>query len=153
MSDAIQLLEEQHAEATALFLKLERLTDARILAETFRLLDSRLRDHTAIEEEIFYKAFRERARDRKQASEIDEALREHGEVKNLLADAERADPSSMDFKRAIFSLKQAVQHHVREEEQEILPQAARLFSTSELDDLGFRMMQFMSLHSSVYEMT
>ena len=77
MSDAVQLLEEQHVEATALFMKLQRLTDPVTCAHTFRMLDAKLRDHTAIEEQVFYPAFRERAQSDKQASEIAEALHEH----------------------------------------------------------------------------
>src|SRR5579884_4469965 len=98
MSNAVQLLEEQHAEATALFMKLERLTDPVTCAHIFRTLDAKLRDHTAIEEQVFYPAFREHARNDKQASEIAEALHEHNEVKLLLAAVEKLDPTGAAFK-------------------------------------------------------
>jgi hemerythrin superfamily protein len=152
MSNAVQLLEEQHAEASALFMKLERLTDPVTCAHIFRTLDAKLRDHTAIEEQVFYPAFRERARNDKQASEIAEALHEHDHVKSLLAGIEKLDPAGSSFKGKIAELKGAVQHHVREEEHGILPQARRLFSESELDDLGLRMIKLASLHNAVLEM-
>jgi hemerythrin superfamily protein len=153
MSNAVQLLEEQHAEATALFMKLERLTDPVTCAHIFRTLDARLRDHTAIEEQVFYPAFRDRASSSKQASEIAEALHEHDEVKSLLALAEKLQPAGDAFRSKLMELKSAVQHHVREEERGILPQARRLFSESELDALGLRMMKLASLHSPLLEMS
>lgn len=152
MSNAVQMLEEQHAEATALFMKLERLTDPVTCAQIFRTLDGKLRDHTAIEERVFYPAFRERAQSDKQASEIAEALHEHNEVKSMLAALEKLDPSNPSFRSKLAELKRAVQHHVHEEEHGILPQARRLFSESELDEMALRMAELTSLHSAVLEM-
>lgn len=40
MSDAVQLLREQHAEVAALFMKLERLSNPRTCAEIFRAIDA-----------------------------------------------------------------------------------------------------------------
>jgi hemerythrin-like domain-containing protein len=152
MSDAVQMLEEQHAEATALVMKLERLTDPTTLSQIFRTLDSRLRDHAAIEEQLFYPAFREQARTQTQADEIAEAIHEHNEMKAALTDLERTSPADPSFKSKLATLKSLVAHHVREEESEILPQARRLFSQQRLDELALKMAKLMSLHSSVYEM-
>jgi hemerythrin superfamily protein len=151
VSDAVQMLEEQHAQATALFMKLERLSDPATLETIFRTLDGSLRDHTIVEEEIFYPAFRERAA-RALKGEIDEALHEHGEVKAALKDAESTAPSDYTFKTKITALKRLVAEHVQEEEHSILPQARRIFSQDELDELGLRMTELASLHSSVYDM-
>lgn len=150
MSDAVQMLEEQHSEATALFLKLERLTDPATLAAIFRTLDSRLRDHAIIEEEIFYPAFRERASQAGE-DEIREAEHEHGEVKNTLAEIEKMTATDYLFKRKVTELRQLVEHHVKEEERAILPQARRIFSEPELDELALRMVKLLSIHSPVYQ--
>jgi hemerythrin-like domain-containing protein len=150
MSDAVQMLEEQHAEATALFMKLERLTDPVTCEQIFRTLDSRLRDHTAIEEEIFYPAFRERAGAPQGEQEVREALDEHGDVKSALQELEATSATDYTFKTKIANLKHLVSHHVEEEEHGILPQARRMFSQSELDELALRMTKLMSIHSSVY---
>ncbi len=152
MSDAVQMLREQHAEVTALFMKLERLSSPRICAEIFRTIDSRLRDHTIVEETIFYPAFRERARERGRA-EIAQALHEHDEVKALLDRIEHVSPAEYTFKHQVAELRRAVEHHVLEEESGILPQAQRLFSEAELDDMALRMMQLASLHSSAYQLS
>lgn len=150
MSDAVQMLEEQHAEATALFMKLERLSDPVTCAQVFRTLDSRLRDHTALEEEIFYPAFR--ARDRSEGDrEVREAVSEHDRVKSVLTDIENTSATDYTFKTKIAELKRLVQEHVQEEEGGMLARARRLFSQDELDEIGHRMMQLLSIHSPVYE--
>ncbi|HET6894059.1 MAG TPA: hemerythrin domain-containing protein [Candidatus Baltobacteraceae bacterium] len=151
MSDAVQMLEEQHAEATALFMKLERLSDPATCAHVFRTLDSRLRDHTAIEEQIFYPAFRERAGSDRGPDEVREALSEHDQVKSVLDDIERTSPTDYTFKTKITELRRLVEHHVQEEEHGMLPQARKLFSQDELDELAYRMVKLMSIHSPVYQ--
>jgi iron-sulfur cluster repair protein YtfE (RIC family) len=152
MSDAVQLLEEQHALTAALFMKLERLRDPAVCEHIFRTIDVKLRDHTVIEEEIFYPAFRDRAKNTLGEDEVREALHEHGEVKSKLEEIEQISPTDYTFKSKIAELKALVEHHIQEEERGMLPMARRLFSEAELDELGFRMMKLMSLHSPIYEM-
>lgn len=152
MSDAVQLLREQHAEVAALFMKLERLSNPRTCAEIFRTIDARLRDHTIIEEKVFYPAFRERARERGR-SEIARAIHEHDEVTALLGRIEQANPAEYSFRHQVTELRCAVERHVREEESAILPQAQRLFTESELEDMAQRMVQLASLHSPAYQMS
>lgn len=150
MSDAVQMLEEQHAEATALFMKLERLSDPVTCGQIFRTLDGRLRDHSVIEEEIFYPAFRERAGGQRE-DEVGNALQEHSDMKSALDDLEQTTPTDYTFKTKISKLKALVANHVRAEERGMLPQARRLFSQEELDELGLRMTKLMSIHSPVYQ--
>lgn len=152
MSDAVQLLREQHAEVTALFMKFARLSNPRTCAEIFRAIDARLRDHTIIEEKVFYPAFRERARERGR-SEIARAIHEHDEVKALLDRIEQASPAEYSFKHQVTELRRAVEHHVLEEESAILPQARRLFTESELEDMAQRMIQLASLNSPAYHLS
>lgn len=152
MSDAVQLLREQHAEVTALFMKLLRISSPRTSAEIFRAIDARLRDHTVIEETIFYPAFRERAREHGR-SEIARALHEHDEIKTLLGRIEQTSSAEYSFRHQVGELQRAVKNHVLEEESVILPQAQRLFSESELDDMAQRMLQLASLHSPAYQVS
>jgi hemerythrin superfamily protein len=151
MSDAVQMLEEQHAEATALFMKLERLSDPVTCGQIFRTLDNRLRDHTVLEEEIFYPAFRNRDGSQLGEKEVREALHEHDEMKFALHDLEGTSPTDYTFKTKIANLKKLVSRHVQEEERNMLVQARRLFTQDELDELALRMAQLMSIHSPAYE--
>jgi len=122
MSDAVQMLEEQHAEATALFMKLERLSDPATCAQVFRTLDSRLRDHTALEEEIFYPAVRKAIDD---SDLMDEALVEHAGAKELIAQLEGASPDDDLYDAKVTVLGEQIVHHVKEEEGEMFPKAKK----------------------------
>lgn len=151
MSDAVQMLREQHAELAALFMKLARMVDPRTSAQIFRTIASHLRDHAFIEEAIFYPAIRERARERGR-EEISTALREHEIVENLLKHLEQASPWDYTSDHNIAPLREAVLRHVREEERILLPYARRLFTESELDDMALRMTQLESIHSPAYQL-
>jgi hemerythrin-like domain-containing protein len=152
MSDAIDALMEQHAEVTALFMKIDKAADPVLRSQIFRTIDSHLRTHSIIEEKIFYPAFKERARTREQAAEVDEALQEHGNVESVLEQLERTDPGSNEYKARLASLKALVLQHVVEEETGMLKQARKLFSTAELEALGLHMTQYAAIASPVYEM-
>ncbi len=153
MASAIQLLKEQHAEVSALFQQIERAGDPRLRAQIFRTIDTSLRVHSTLEETLFYPAFKEHAKGRMQEEEVAEALHEHAEVKETLQRIEGISPASESFLSTVMKLKSLVLQHVAEEESGMLKQAPRLFTTRELDDLGFRM-EHAAMHTSpVYEMS
>ena len=72
-------------------------------------------------------------------------------MKSVLTDIERTAATEYTFKTKVAELKQLVREHVQEEEGGMLAQARRLFSQDELDEIGHRMMQLLSIHSPVYE--
>jgi hemerythrin superfamily protein len=152
MSTAIDALKEQHAEVTALFMKIDKATDPVLRGQIFRTLDAHLRTHSVIEEQIFYPKFRERAKNSEQVNEVAEAYHDHDTVKSLLEQIERTDPASNEFRTKLASLKMAVQQHVLEEETGMLRQAKKLFSEAELEGLALHMTQYAVLASPVYEM-
>lgn len=152
MPDAIELLKEQHAEVAALLAQIERARGAALRRSIFRSIDAALRTHSAIEERIFYPAFRERGRSDWQSEKVAEALHEHDEIKSALEALERTGATEDAFKQKLQSLKSAVQRHVNEEESGMLKQARGLFTREELDDLAFRMEQAAAQTSPVYEM-
>jgi len=116
--DAISLLKEDHDKVKDIFDRFEK-TDVR--KEKKALVDEALLElkvHATLEEELFYPTVRERAGDL-----INEADEEHHVVKVLIAELEQM-PSSDDHYDAKFTvLTENVRHHIREEENEIFPQA------------------------------
>jgi hemerythrin superfamily protein len=56
---------------------------------------------------------------------------DHGEVKTLLFELDRADPAESDWIRIVRALRSAVEAHVREEEDEIFPLIKRLLSAED----------------------
>lgn len=140
--NAIELLKADHDEVKEL---LEELTSTTKQAtksrpELLAKIAKELRIHTMIEEEIFYPAFKN-AGGTKHNEMNHEALEEHRAVEEtVLPDLESSDPSSDEFSARAKVLKEMVEHHAEEEEEEMFPMAKKSLSTKVLEDLGERMM-------------
>jgi hemerythrin superfamily protein len=132
--NAIDLLEKQHRLVEKLFKRFEDADDAE-KPEIFEEIASNLVAHDAIEREIFYPAC-ERALDDKDT--IRESLVEHGLVEFCVfrADQNRKRP---ELEQYVTVLKEVVQHHVDEEEDELLPKVKRAIDRDALDALGEKM--------------
>jgi hemerythrin-like domain-containing protein len=59
----------------------------------------------------------------------------------VLPDLLNTDTGSEKFSGRAKVLKELVEHHVKEEEEEMFKEAKKLFSKDELNDLGARMEQ------------
>lgn len=102
-------------------------------------IEEELSIHTQIEEEIFYPAFVEKGGS-EQREMYFEALEEHRAVeKLLLPDLKSTDPASDQYSGRVKVLKEMVEHHADEEEQEMFVMAKKIMSSKELDTLGQRM--------------
>jgi len=132
--DAKKLLETQHREVDALFERLEaalRGDKRAVLVE----LASNLVAHSAIEKEILYPALR-----KDQDEGILEAFEEHALVEHCLARVLSTQPVDESFDAKVTVLKELIEHHVEEEENEILKQAERDLKDDVLAELGERML-------------
>jgi hemerythrin superfamily protein len=134
--DAIELLEQQHRQVDDLFERLlsadEEDTDQR--QELFDQLADALAGHTIIEEQLFYpvcKRFDEEL--------IQESLEEHLEVKRMLAELLDLDPGDDEFEAKVQEMKEAVQHHVTEEENELFPEVRHTLDADRRNELGDEM--------------
>jgi hemerythrin-like domain-containing protein len=102
-------------------------------------IEHELKVHTRIEEEIFYPAFKAAGgSDHKEMNF--EALEEHRAVDELvLPDLKNTDPTSEQFSGRAKVLKELVEHHADEEEDEMFKMAKKALSDEELRSLGERM--------------
>lgn len=139
--NAIELLETDHKKVRDL---LSALVETTVRAEKKRreLLDKiekELHVHTHIEEEIFYPAFKE-AGNSEHSKMYFEALEEHRAVDDLvLPDLKKTDPTSEKFSGRAKVLKELIEHHADEEEQEMFKRARKAMTREQLQDLGERM--------------
>ena len=99
--------EENEAEATELVKQIKRELMAHSTAED-RVVYATLEQNETMEEDI------EHARD------------EHSGIDEKLMAVAEASPSDSDFKQKVRELAECVQHHVKDEEEEILPKASQL---------------------------
>ncbi len=135
--NAIQLLKHQHREVEKLFEAIERCEDDQRdeLRRLFAQLADNLAAHADIEEELFYPEVKQRRQD----DMIQQAVEEHFEMKQFLAQLLDLEVGSREFVMVLAQLKDAVLSHVEEEESEMLPQARKLFAKTDLDTLGEEM--------------
>ncbi len=121
--DALSLLANDHQKVQKAFEEFNEL-DADAYDEKRKLADKickELEQHTQIEEEIFYPAFREAASDREAKPLVNEAEVEHDTAKNLIKQIKQMDSREELFDAKVRVLGEYVQHHVKEEEEEIFP--------------------------------
>ena len=135
--DAIVLLKTDHAAVKKLFESEKRLTkaDGKKKEAIFNQIKAALTIHATIEEEIFYPAVKA-ARAKNVKDEVREAYEEHKQIKSLLAQIAgiTADDETYDMK--IKVLKEDVEHHVKEEEGEMFPDARKFLGEKRLIALG-----------------
>lgn len=136
--DALELLTADHEEVTQLFDDYEQLatTDAddetrQELAEQICMM---LSVHAAIEEEIFYPAVRESI---EEDELVEEAETEHQQVRDLITQIQSADPADEDYDDQVRALAEAVEQHVRDEEDEMFPKVRE--SDMDLEEIGIEL--------------
>jgi hemerythrin-like domain-containing protein len=131
---AIAILMKDHDSVKGLF---DRFDKAQSAAEKEKIISqavNELKIHAVIEEEIFYPAVRKQV----VADVMNEADEEHHVAKVLIAELDR-DGRGNDHRDAKFTvLSESVRHHIKEEENEMLPKAKDL--DLDFEALGQRML-------------
>lgn len=139
MPNVLTMLKADHATVKKLLRELDETTE-RSTRQRERLcteIERELKVHSQLEEEIFYPAFKAAAdKKRKDDDLFYEAREEHHVVDLVLPELMSANPKSKEFSAKATVLKELVEHHIREEEKEMFPQARKLFSEAELRALG-----------------
>jgi hemerythrin superfamily protein len=135
--DAVALLKTDHAAVKVLFEKEGQLKkqDGEKKAGLFAQIKAALEVHATIEEEIFYPAVT-KARSEHLKDEVREGYEEHKQIKSLLAQISSITPADETYDMKIKVLKEDVEHHVKDEEGEMFPDARRFLGESRLAELG-----------------
>ncbi len=137
MQDAIGLLKDDHTKVRGL---LAKLTDDATTPEAKEALvdtiEKEIKIHTMIEEELFYPAFREAAKENDDRDMYFEAVEEHHVVDMLLPELKPMSGSSDHFRGKAKVLKELIEHHAGEEEKDMFPRAKVLLSAERLQELG-----------------
>lgn len=117
-SHAISILKEDHEDLKSLFDDFETTPSASAKNSIIKTALEMLKIHAAMEEEVFYPAVRGGV----EARLMNEADEEHHVAKILVAELESG--TAGDHRYAKFKvLTEAVRHHIKEEEDKMLPQA------------------------------
>ena len=133
--DAFELLKTDHKKVAELFDLLETASGKRKL-DVFKRIKGELEVHTHIEETVFYPALEKP----EETHDLTlEAYEEHNVVKSLLAELSGARSATDEWQAKAKVLRENVEHHVDEEENELFDKADDALSDEEIEALGERM--------------
>ena len=133
---AVEMLKGDHQRVHSLFEDYETAGGEDKTAIANKIMKE-LEVHAAIEEEIFYPAFREKSGEQGRDM-VTEALEEHQSVKTTLKQLKAMDSDNEDFESTFFDMMHDVEHHVGEEEGEMFPLAEEVLG-NRLEELGAEM--------------
>jgi hemerythrin-like domain-containing protein len=133
--DVIKLLKEDHKKVKKMLDELESTTEraANTREQLFAKIQSELKLHELVEEEIVYPAFRKQC---KLKDIVLEGYEEHHVVDLIMDEIAGESVTDESWAAKVKVMKENVEHHVEEEEDKMFPQARKLFKDEELEMLG-----------------
>jgi len=132
---AIAILLKDHDRVKELFDKFEKAKSKNEKEKVIAAALTELKIHAILEEEIFYPAVRAHVG----ADLMNEADEEHHIARVLIAELDRGGRAN-DHRDAKFTvLSESVRHHIKDEEDEVLPKAKEL--KIDFEALGRRMLK------------
>jgi hemerythrin-like domain-containing protein len=136
--DAVALLKKDHQTVRQILKKLKSSAEngRGESAMLLRQIENELQVHTQIEEEIFYPAFRDAVEGKDDEHLYYEALEEHHVVELVLVEIKTTSRNSEEFPAKAKVLKDLVEHHAEEEENEMFPKARKAMGAAQLRELG-----------------
>lgn len=136
--NAMTLLKEDHQKVKKMLAELESTTERGVKTreELFGKIKQELVVHEAIEEEIFYPALKNHPKTKEIALE---AYEEHHVVDMVMAELEGVAYDDEKWGAKFTVMKENLEHHIEEEEDEMFKQAQQVFDEDELAQLGENM--------------
>jgi hemerythrin-like domain-containing protein len=121
---ALEMLKEDHDKVKKAFKEFEKLDreDSETQQQLVQTVCEDLKLHTTLEEELFYPAAREALDDE---DIMNEAQVEHETAKMLIEQLENMGADDPNYHATFTVLGEYVKHHVKEEEDEMFPEAKK----------------------------
>lgn len=128
-------LKSDHDKARSLLAQIAAMSDraSKSKEKAFEQLKEMMTAHSRAEERVFYSALKssEDAKD-----EVLEGYEEHHLVDVLLREISRLAPGEERWKAKFSVLKENIEHHAEEEEEQIFDKARQVLSDEEAEELG-----------------
>jgi hemerythrin superfamily protein len=140
--DALTLLETDHQKVKKLMGEIEKTTERAVKTrdELFSRLVQELTIHEKIEEQIFYPAVKEQATTKKLEEIVTESYEEHHFVNVVIAEIKETPFEAEEWAAKFSVMMENNEHHAFDEEEgEMFPKVRKLFSKTELEELGAQM--------------
>ena len=150
MADPIKIIKEDHRAVEKLFKQYEGLGDSAFKAKQKLALEiaDLLSLHAEMEEQFLYPKLKDEFGDEEDKM-VEEAYAEHGVAKELIAEIRELNPEEGQFDAKVKVLSENIAHHVKEEENELLPEAKSELPEAELEQIGEAMEQFRASRQKV----
>ncbi|MDP2273730.1 MAG: hemerythrin domain-containing protein [Archangium sp.] len=134
--EATALLRKQHQEVIAKFKQFEKAESEASRRKLFVEIADALAAHTTIEEKLFYPTAY-RGEDLQDL--LREAVEEHLTAKRVISDLLMMEVTDEQFAPKVKVLRDIIEHHVQEEQDDIFPKVKKALSRGELTSLGEEM--------------
>ena len=119
-TSATELLRADHKLVSSLFANYDKARLTSKKKEIVTRICQELSVHAQVEEEIFYPAVKKALKDKEL---VPEATVEHATLKSLIEQVKDVEPDGEMFDAKIKVLCEYVEHHVKEEQNEMFPKA------------------------------
>ena len=143
MANPITIIKKDHRNVEVLFSRYEELgvQAFKTKQDLVTQIINELRVHAEMEEAIPYPAF-EKQFSKEGDAMVEEAIAEHDVAKTLMTEIETLSPEDPQFDAKVKVLNEVINHHVKEEEEELLPKAQTEINADEFERLGDEMLCF-----------
>ncbi|MCT7966577.1 hemerythrin domain-containing protein [Laspinema sp. D1] len=126
----LEILYEDHRKVDTLFMEIENTSDAKKREEFFGQIYKDLTAHAEAEEEVVYPAIRA------QLPKVQHLYNEQAEMKQLLESIKSSNGSDASFMTRVKQLKDMVQHHVKEEENDMFNKFRQTMNEAQMQQLS-----------------
>jgi hemerythrin superfamily protein len=132
--DLVDAIIADHREVEAVFDEIEASGDARMRRELVEHVIAELVRHSVAEEEYLYPTARKVLPDGDKIA--DHELEEHAEAEQVMKNIESTDAADPRFDELVGELIADIRHHLKDEEEDLLPKLRKKCSQQDLRDLG-----------------
>jgi hemerythrin superfamily protein len=142
------MLRKDHERVREIFAQLERTTESddsrreNLFTDLYRELDV----HSQAEEKFLYSRLKGEDETREL---VLEALDEHKDVKRSLDELESMDKGSAEWTARLRALRESVEHHVEEEENDLFPRARKTLDEEEAAGIAEDIEAFKEEHTEL----
>ena len=136
--NGLDLLKADHRRVEKLLEQLDDTSedDVERRRDLFRELTDEMQAHEIIEEEILYPALKSNPKAREV---VLEGYEEHHVVDTIMSELDDVPFDDETWAAKFSVMKENIEHHIEEEEDEMFDQASEIFDEDELETLGQRM--------------
>ena len=143
MTNPVEIIKRDHRKMEELFKEYEDLSEQAFESKE-KVVENIIRElrlHSEMEEVLFYPRAEE-VFDKEDSKMIEEAYAEHEVAKRLLEELSVTHPEDPQFDARVKVLNENVAHHIKEEEEEILPRVEKKLKEETLNEIGEDMKAF-----------